>query len=38
MGDSVQTDPVINVGLTDRLIKGNGGSSHWVRSASETVW
>jgi len=38
VGDSVRTDPVIDVGLTDRWIKGNGGSSHWVRSISETVW
>jgi hypothetical protein len=27
-GDSVQTDPMINVGLTDQLMKGNGSSSH----------
>jgi hypothetical protein len=27
-GDSVRIDPVIDVGLTDRWIKGNGGSSH----------
>ena len=26
-GDSVQTDPVIVVGLTGRLRNGNGGSS-----------
>ena len=38
MGDSVRTDPVIDVGLTDQWIKGNGGSSRWVRSVSETVW
>ena len=37
-GDSVRTDPVIDVGLTDRWIKGNGGSSRWVRSISEMVW
>jgi hypothetical protein len=38
MGDSVRTDPMISVGLTDRLINGNGGRSHWVRSVSEMVW
>jgi hypothetical protein len=37
-GDSVQTDPVINVELTDWWTKGNGGSSYWVRSVSEMVW
>jgi len=37
-GDSVRTDPVIDVGLTDRWIKGNDGSSRWVRSISKTVW
>jgi hypothetical protein len=38
VGDSVQTDPVIIVGLTDRWRNGNGGRSRWVRSISETVW
>jgi hypothetical protein len=38
LGDSVRTDPVIIIGLTGRLRNGNGGSSHWVRSVSETVW
>jgi hypothetical protein len=38
LGDSVQTDPVMVVGLTGRLRNGNGGSSRWVRSVSETVW
>jgi hypothetical protein len=37
-GDSVQTDPVIIVGLTGRLRNGNGGSSRWGRSVSEMVW
>jgi len=37
-GDSVQTNPVIIVGLTGRLRNGNGGSSRWGRSISETVW
>jgi hypothetical protein len=37
-GDSVWTDPVIDMGLTDQWIKGNGGSSRWVRSISEMVW
>jgi hypothetical protein len=37
-GDSVRTDPIIDVGLTDRWIKGNCGSSRWVRSISEMVW
>jgi hypothetical protein len=37
MGDSVRVDPVINMGFTGRLIKGNGGSSRWVRSISETA-
>ena len=35
-GDSVRTDPVIVIGLTGWLRKGNGGSSHWGRSVSET--
>jgi hypothetical protein len=38
VGDSIRVDPVINVGLIGRLINGNGGSSYWVRSISETVW
>jgi hypothetical protein len=38
VGDSVRTDPIINVGLTGQLINGNGGSSRWVRSISEKVW
>jgi hypothetical protein len=37
VGDSVQTDSVINVGLTGWLINGNGRSSCWVRSVSEMV-
>ena len=37
-GDSIRTDPVIIVGLTGWLIKGNGGNSLWVRSISEMVW
>jgi hypothetical protein len=37
-GDSIQTDPVIIVGLTNQWRNGNGGSSHWVRSISEMVW
>ena len=37
-GDSVLTDPVIVVGLTGQLRNGNGGSSCWGRSVSETVW
>jgi len=36
--DSIQTDPVIIVGLTNRWRNGNGGSSCWVRSVSEMVW
>jgi len=27
-GDSDRTDPVINVGFTDRWMNGNGSSSH----------
>ena len=38
LGDSVRIDPAIIVGLTGRLRNGNGGSSRWVRSISETVW
>jgi hypothetical protein len=37
-GDSIRTDPVIVIGLTGRLRNGNGGSSYWGRSVSETVW
>ena len=37
-GDSIRTDPVMVVGLIGRLRNGNGGSSRWVRSISETVW
>ena len=37
LGDSDQVDPVIQVGSTGRLRKGNGGRSRCVRSGSETV-
>jgi hypothetical protein len=37
VGDSVRTDPVINMGLTGWLINGSGRSSRWVRSISEMV-
>jgi hypothetical protein len=38
VGDSIQMDPMIDMGLNDRWIKGNGRSSRWVRSISEMVW
>ena len=37
-GDSIRVDPIINMGLTDRWINGNGRRSRWVRSISEMVW
>jgi hypothetical protein len=37
VGDSVRTDPMIDVGLTDQLRNSNGGRSRWVRSISEMV-
>jgi hypothetical protein len=38
LGNSVRTDPMIIVGLTDQLRNSNGGSSRWVSSVSEMVW
>jgi hypothetical protein len=37
LGDSDRVAPVIHVGSTGWLRKGNGGSSRCVRSGSETV-